>query len=223
MRTNAAIALVLIILSASVGLATRLYVPNPLGHIIFVITRICLLLLPIAWFLIVDRGHLRWQRPSMRDMKAGLVIGVTMAGGIIGAYSAVGTRWLNPSTVQTAAQNVGLASPMAYLAFSIYFTVINAFVEEYIWRWFVYRKWAVLVQPQTAVWLAALCFTLHHIIALYGYTGNGLVTIVGSTGVFVAGAVWSWCFLRYQSLWVGYISHALADLAIALVGWHLLF
>ncbi|MEL6319841.1 MAG: type II CAAX endopeptidase family protein [Cyanobacteria bacterium J06626_14] len=223
MKVRAAIALLIITLSASIGIAARLYVPNPLGNSIFVITRICLLVTPVVWFVVIDRRQLRWQHPRMRDVTAGLWVGLAMAGAIVGAYGLVGVRWLDPSTVQAAAQTVGLASPWAYTAFAIYFTVVNAFVEEYIWRWFVYQKWTQLVPAQHAIWLSAGCFTLHHIIALAGYTGHAVVTVLGSIGVFIAGAVWSWCLLRYRTLWASYISHALADLAIALVGWHLLF
>jgi membrane protease YdiL (CAAX protease family) len=220
---QAAIALCGITVSASVGLAARLYIPNPLGNIIFVITRICLLAMPIAWFLWIDRGQVQWQRWSRRDLYAGGIIGLIMGGIIIGAYASLGQQWIDPTSVQNAAVSVGLGSLPAYLAFATYFTLINAFVEEYIWRWFVYQKWTVLVSPFLAIWLSAGCFTLHHVIALEGYVGNLWITVFGSIGVFLAGAVWSWCRLRYQSLWGCYISHAIADLAIALVGWHLLF
>jgi membrane protease YdiL (CAAX protease family) len=74
-----------------------------------------------------------------------------------------------------------------------------------------------------AIALAALCFTLHHVISLFGFTGNWGITVLGSIGVFVAGAIWSGCYLRYQSLWICYISHAWADLAIAIVAWQILF
>lgn len=105
----------------------------------------------------------------------------------------------------------------------MYFTFINALIEEYIWRWFVYKKCEVLVSGTKAVLLAAMLFTLHHIIALAAYTADWGVVILGSVGVFIAGAVWSWCYLTYRTLWSSYISHILADLAIAIVGWHLLF
>jgi hypothetical protein len=41
--------------------------------------------------------------------------------------------------------------------------------------------------------------------------------------VLAAGACWSFLYLRYESIWPGWISHVLADLAVFLIGWHLLF
>jgi hypothetical protein len=59
-------------------------------------------------------------------------------------------------------------------------------------------------------------------IALIFYTQNWLIVILGSLGVFMAGVIWSICF-RKAGFWSAYLSHILADLAIAIVGWHLLF
>jgi membrane protease YdiL (CAAX protease family) len=63
---------------------------------------------------------------------------------------------------------------------------------------------------------------IHHTVALriqFGWE----ITILGSLGVFLSGVVWSWCYLRYRSVWPGFVSHILADAAIFLVGWRLLF
>lgn len=74
-----------------------------------------------------------------------------------------------------------------------------------------------------AIILAALFFTTHHSIALYGYTHSWAIVLLGSLGVFIAGVIWAWCYSYYQSVVPGYISHILADLAIAFVGYQLLF
>ncbi|MBF2080200.1 MAG: CPBP family intramembrane metalloprotease [Synechococcales cyanobacterium T60_A2020_003] len=220
---QAAIALLLVVGAAVSGMAARLYVSGGVGRSIFVVTRGVLLGLPLAWFLGIDRDRVRWVSPSRREIAAGTTLGLAMAGVILLAYLSIGRSLLDAEIVRDAAALVGLTRPLFFLGFAVYFTVINALVEEYVWRWFVYQKCAVLVKEPYAVYLSALCFTLHHIIALAGYTGNTLVTIFGSLGVFGAGAIWSLCFLRYQSLWACYVSHALADLAIALIGWDLLF
>jgi membrane protease YdiL (CAAX protease family) len=79
-----------------------------------------------------------------------------------------------------------------------------------------------LVSSQWAVILSALFFTTHHIIGLAAYF-DWRATALCSLGVFIAGVVWSWCYLTYRSIWPGYISHVFADIAIFLVGCQLLF
>lgn len=220
---NALLALILLVSAASLGIAVRLYVPGAVGQWVFVLTRVWILGLPIVWVRWIDGDRVRVSRPSIGELKAGTILGLAMLGIILAAYGLIGQDWIDPISVRAKAQQVGLANPILYLVSAVYFTFINSLVEEYIWRWFVYRKCERLLPGIEAVGLAALCFTLHHIIALNAYIGNEWVVALGSLGVFMAGAVWSWCYLTYRSLWSCYISHLLADLAIALVGWHLLF
>jgi membrane protease YdiL (CAAX protease family) len=70
--------------------------------------------------------------------------------------------------------------------------------------------------------VSAICFTLHHIIAMQVYF-SWLVVVIASLGVFTGGALWSWCYLRYRSIWPGYISHAIVDIAIFAIGYRLIF
>ena len=49
------------------------------------------------------------------------------------------------------------------------------------------------------------------------------VTLISALGIFIGGAAWSWCYVRYQSIWPGYLSHALVDLAVFAVGYHIIF
>lgn len=222
-KVLAAIALLWILINANAGIAASLYIPGAIGKTIYIGSRVLLLGSPIAWFLLIECGQIQIKWPSRRDFMAGTILGLLMAGVIAIAYFAAGKTLIDVAIVRDAATKTSLTNLGVYVAFGAYFTFINALVEEYVWRWFVYQKCMVIFPKKQAVYIAAFCFTLHHIIALAGYTSNGLVTALGSLGVFLAGAIWSWCFLRYESLWACYLSHAIADLAIALIGWELLF
>ncbi len=95
-------------------------------------------------------------------------------------------------------------------------------MEEYVYRWFVLRQSEQLFSAPWAILTSAAVFTLHHIIAVSQYL-NPLHTVVASTGVFVGGVIWAWLYWRYRSIWPGWISHVLADVAVFGVGWWLLF
>lgn len=98
----------------------------------------------------------------------------------------------------------------------VYFILINALIEEYFWRWFIYRQCEVLLSQSTAVFFSALLFTIHHTIGLIILT-NGFVTVLDTLAVFIAGVVWSEYYRRYRSIWSNYFSHAIADLALHVV------
>ncbi len=222
-RPNALTALLLLVSAACLGRVMALYAPGLLGQIAFSLCQVWLLALPLAWFFWVDRGKLSISLPKRRELLAGTVLGLLMFGIILGAYWLFGQHWIDVMDVRAKAQQVGISSPNIYLVGALYWTFINSLFEEYIWRWFVYSKCEVLIPGKGAVLLCGLLFTLHHIIALSAYTQNWLVVILGSLGVFLAGAIWSWCYRTYRSIWSSYLSHVLADLAIAIVCWQLLF
>ena len=69
---------------------------------------------------------------------------------------------------------------------------------------------------------AALAFTAHHVIVLAAQF-NWPISVLGSVGVFIGGAAWNWLYLRYRSIWPGYVSHALVDAAIFIIGYRLIF
>ncbi|MEO0533590.1 MAG: CPBP family intramembrane glutamic endopeptidase [Cyanobacteria bacterium P01_A01_bin.123] len=139
------------------------------------------------------------------------------------AYWYIGRPWMNVDAIRSTAATLRLDNRGIFLAFAVYFTVVNVLIEEYIWRWFVCRQCEVFLPGLGAVGLAAFCFTLHHIVALQGYVGNSLITVLGALGVFIAGLIWSVFYVRYRSLLVCCISHMMADLAIAIVAGQILF
>ncbi|MDY7012218.1 MAG: type II CAAX endopeptidase family protein [Cyanobacteriota bacterium] len=224
MRQKAVLALLLLVPINIIGLAIVVFIaPGDLfGKIFFSLCKIWMLILPAIWFFRIEKGKLNLSRPTRRETWVGLVLGVLMFAAIFGGYWLLGQQWLDPNQTRQKAQEVCLANPPAYLAYAAYFTFVNSFVEEYIWRWFVGRQCERLVSVKPAIFLSAFLFTLHHIITLAASTDLQTV-ILGSLGVFTAGAIWSWCYSRYRSIWSCCISHALADAAIAIVGWLIIF
>ena len=59
-------------------------------------------------------------------------------------------------------------------------------------------------------------------IALAGQFNWG-ITLLASLGVIIGGASWSWLYLRYRSIWPGYVSHAIVDVPIFVIGYRLIF
>ena len=79
-----------------------------------------------------------------------------------------------------------------------------------------------LFKPKLAVAISAACFTLHHAIALSTFM-DPVANIVCSAGIFIGGALWSWMVVKYESIWPGYVSHAIVDLAVFALGAWMVF
>jgi membrane protease YdiL (CAAX protease family) len=222
-RQNALLALILLVPAASIGVEMSLFItPGTIGTIASVLCGLWLLGLPIAWSVLRDRYQLHLSQPKYQELLAGTVLGLLMFGIILGTYSLFGQHWIDAADAKAKVQQMGLSNPNIFLIVQGYFVLINSFIEEFIWRWFVYKKCEIIIPGKAAIFLSALFFTLHHIIVLAAYT-DWRGVILGSLAVFAAGAIWSWCYLAYRSLWASYISHAIADLALSIIAWQTLF
>jgi membrane protease YdiL (CAAX protease family) len=194
----------------------------PSGAALFLAAKVWILLFPALWHLLVDR-----QPPGFSPMRrggigAGIVSGLVLSAVVVGAYRFLGDRLIDRGQVLDRMTGMGLTDPAVYLGAAAYWICVNSVIEEYVWRWFVVSRGEVLVGPRLAAPLSAALFTLHHTVAMSLYLSPAAVGLA-SAGVFAAGAVWSWSYVRYRSVWPGYLSHAMADLAIFGVGYDLLF
>jgi membrane protease YdiL (CAAX protease family) len=195
----------------------------PLGKVLFFAAKVWLVLLPLVWRLLVDREPLSWSPPRHGGFGAAIASGVMISLAIFGAY-ALAMRWgaIEAATVSERAAKTGLSTVGVFLAGAVYWITINSLMEEYVWRWFVLRKCEAIWGGKIGLAVAAFAFTAHHVIALAAQFNWG-ITLLGSLGVFIGGATWNWLYLRYRSIWPGYVSHAIVDLAIFIVGYRLLF
>lgn len=225
LRRNALLALLLLVPAPSIAVATELYVlPEPFGQIVALVSKIWLffVFVSVVCFIWVDKSDFEFQAPKQRELVAGVVLGLLMFSIIFIFYWLLGTQWIDVAHVRDKARQVRASSLIIYFASGVYWVFINSWLEEFVWRWFVYRKCEILVPRPLSIVLSAVFFTLHHIVGLSAYF-DWRATTLGSLGVFLAGVVWSWCYLTYRSIWPGYISHLFADLAIFIIGWQLIF
>jgi membrane protease YdiL (CAAX protease family) len=196
--------------------------PGPVGKTAFAIAKIWLLAFPALWYLGVERGRPSWSPASRGGLFTGLATGIAMAAAIVLGAWAFDVPGMDLEPLQTAVVEMGLDSPAAYLAGAASWVFLNSVMEEYVYRWFVLRQCEALMQKWPAILVSAAIFTAHHVIAVSQYLDPGF-TILASAGVFFGGATWSWLYLRYRSIWPGWLSHAVADVAVFGLGWYLLF
>jgi membrane protease YdiL (CAAX protease family) len=224
-QRRACTALVLLLPVPSLGTAASMWwwPGTALGIGLFVASKIWIVLLPLGWRLFVERAPLSWSPPRAGGFGPAIGLGAATAAVIVAVYGVA--RWLgiiDPAMVVERAAQTGLSHRGLYLAGALYWITLNSLMEEYVWRWFCFRQCEVLFGGRAAVGISALGFTLHHIVALAGQFPLA-ATVLGSFGVFCGGALWSWLYLRYRSVWPCYASHAVVDIPIFAIGYYLIF
>ena len=222
-RRRALIALALLAPVPSLGTAAAMIlVPGPVGQALFMAAKIWLLVFPAFWYLVVERGRLSWSPPIDGGMGVGLLTGL-VAGAVIGlAALFFGIFDMDMGQLAGEVDEMGLATPRAYLLGALGWTFANSLMEEYVYRWFVFSQCERLMPRFAAVLASATVFTTHHVIALSTYLPWHL-TALASLGVFLGGVLWAVLYARYRSIWPGWVSHIIADVAVFAVGWEFLF
>lgn len=222
-RRRAALALLLVVPAPSIGAAAACWLaPGPVGQALYAAGKAVLYGLPLVWHLAVDRRPLSWSPPRRGGFGLGALTGLLLGAAVVLAWLLAGRHLIDPAPLRGLAAENGFDSPLRYLGVAAWLTIVNAALEEYVFRWFLVSRWRALVSERAAVVLAALCFTAHHVIVLLAFF-DWPVALAGSLGVLAGGLVWSWLYARTASVWPCWLSHALVDAAVLSVGAVILF
>lgn len=224
-RRRALVALLLLVPAPTIGVACMLHLmPDAGGKIVSFIAKAWIALLPLLWTRFVDKEPLRFTKPTRYSLKVGLIVGLILCFTIIEAIANL-RGWIDLGALRQRAAEIGFDQLPAYIGMFAYIIAVNSLLEEYVWRWFVFRKCETLLggqRGQVAVVFSALLFTLHHIVALAAWV-DWRLNAIASLGVFIGGVTWSALYLKFRSVWPGYICHVLADIGIAVAGYFLVF
>jgi membrane protease YdiL (CAAX protease family) len=222
-KQHALTALLMLAPVPSLGVVMAMIVaPGPTGKAVFAVAKIWLLVFPAGWYLLVEKGIPSWSPPGRRGLMVGAATGIALAAVIVTGAWLFGAQDMDLVPLRSAVREIGLNTVIPYLAGAAGWTFINSLMEEYVYRWFIFRQCEILTHKTAAVIASAAIFTAHHIIAVSQYL-DPVLAALASAGVFGGGLVWSWLYLRYRSVWPCWLSHVLADIAVFGIGWRLLF
>jgi membrane protease YdiL (CAAX protease family) len=193
-----------------------------LGQIVYAATKVWIFAFPVIWHLWFDPQPISLSPIRGGGLVPGAISGAVIAIAVFASYWFVGRHVVNAAMLRDEAARNGLDQPLRYLISALTLTFVNSLLEEFVWRWFVYRQCERLLPAWPAMIASASMFTLHHLFPLRTQVG-WMPSLLACGGIFIGGMAWSWLYRRYRSLWPGYVSHVLADAAVFAVGWIMLF
>ena len=142
---------------------------------------------------------------------------------MIGAWLLIGDR-IDGELLKDTVEPVGLLDVRLYIAGAVYWILFNSLLEEYVFRWFLVVKSEALVGTGLpAILLSAFIFVIHHTFALLFFGFPWWANLLASVSLIIGGAVFSWLYLRYRSVWMPYIAHAICDIAVFGIGAIIIF
>ena len=218
-----AILLVGFIPSASVIFGIGIIDNELFSQIFFVSCKIWIFLVPTVWYLKVEKKSISKNLPTKEGIFFGLITGIIMSLIIIVTWFLF-NETLDIDGMVEILQSNGLDSFNLYLLGMFYWIFINSLLEEYVFRWFITIKSSELFGSDSiGVIFSASMFTLHHAIALHLFGFIWWQTLIACFGLLSAAAIWSWLYIRFRSIWICWLSHAICDVAVFAIGYTILF
>ncbi len=166
-----------------------------------------------------------WKRPAIVQ---GLLFGIAVLVGALAIYygfmkgSAV--YFYLKSKVFAKVQGFGLNSLWAYGALAAFYSLAHSAMEEYYWRWFVYKRLTRTLPDSYAIAISAVGFMAHHVVVMVVFMGlTSPLAYLHSLAVAIGGAYWAWLYGRSGNFVAVWLSHATIDLAMFVIGYDLLF
>jgi membrane protease YdiL (CAAX protease family) len=179
----------------------------------------------VAWF---DRQSLRLARPTIR----GLGLGAGFAALVAMVLFALYFGWLRnsqlvadtPGQVFGRLREFGRDTPAGFVQIALFLCLVHSLFEEYYWRWFVFGRLDRYLPTAAAIAVSAIGFLLHHVVILGVFFPGRFwsLAVPFSLCVGAGGAFWAWLYHRSGSLYAAWLSHALVDAAIMVVGYTML-
>ncbi len=193
------------------------------SQIFFIICKFWIFIVPTIWYLKVDKNIFSRALPTIEGLKVGSLTGVGMSIIIIITWL-IFEKSINLEEMKGILESKGLSNFYLYIFGMLYWIFINSLLEEYVFRWFITTKASILFgNDYYAIIFSAFLFTLHHALALYFFGFIFWQIFIASFGLLSAAAIWSWLYLKYQSIWVCWLSHAICDVVVFLIGYRILF
>lgn len=184
---------------------------------------------PAVWVFLIAQERFQWA-PLKSDArtKNGILLGAAFGVFVAAAMIALALLWLKPIgfldeptvAIQRKIRDMHLVPLPAYISASVFYTVFHSLLEEYYWRWFVFKRLKPFTGVVGANLISSLGFMAHHVIVLAIYFGwTSPATWIFSVCVATGGAVWAWLYERSGSIYAPWISHGLIDCGIFSLGY----
>lgn len=187
---------------------------------IYSATKVTLLVWPLLWLRSFRKNVPASKGKTGSGVLVGLLSGLLFATVMILLFK----LGLSPNLggIQGKAEAFGLLSPGLYIIFAIFLSLLHSGLEEYYWRWFVFKGLQLKFSWLPAAVIGSAAFAGHHFFVLSEFFPLWLTLLLG-TGVGLGGFIWCFLYKKYQSLWAPYLSHVFVDAGIMLIGYWLLF
>lgn len=178
---------------------------------------------PVVWVIGVLGERFTWRTPRTNGVAIafgfGALVAISMCLLYYGWWQPEGLLEPAEARIRNKIASLGLDTTWKYAVLGLFYVSCHSLLEEYYWRWFVFRHLRIQCALVPAITISSIGFMAHHVILLATYFGwESPITYFFSIPIAMGGAFWAWSYDRYRSLYGPWLSHGLVDAAIFWIG-----
>ncbi len=159
-------------------------------------------------------------RPDRRALTVGLGLGIGTMAVILGGYALL-APWLDLSAIPAAMAANGGITADNFLWVGLYVALCNSLLEEIFFRGFAFLTMRHFSSRRFAYAVSAAAFSLYHAAIVDGWVSPILFGLM-LLALFVCGLFFNWLDESRGRIWVSWLMHMCANLAINMIGMKLL-
>ena len=159
-------------------------------------------------------------RPDRRALIIGLSLGAGTMVVILGGYALL-APWLDFSAIPAAMEANGGITADNFLWVGLWVALCNSLLEEIFFRGFAFLTLRQVSSRRYAYVVSAASFSLYHAAIVDGWV-SPILFVLMLVALFVCGLFFNWLDESRGRIWVSWLMHMCANLAINTIGMRLL-
>lgn len=184
------------------------------------IKAVLFLLIPVILGSKLQFSPFRCLRPEKRAILTGVGFGIGVFAAVLGGYALL-SPFLDLSAIPGALKaGVGVTADN-FLYVSLYIALCNSLLEEFFFRGFAYLTLKRFTSNRFAFCFSAVCFAVYHAAIMKGWFSPVLMVLT-LFALFVCGLFFNWLDHKQERIWISWLVHLFANLAINTIGMKLL-
>lgn len=192
------------------------------GYMIKSIAKITLFLtLAIGYFIISqDLSSLKSIfTPNKKGLFLSVAAGLSLLFLLLGSFFICKNLFDLQQFASTIRESAGVNKDN-FLAVTVYICLINSFLEEFFFRGFAFLTLRKVSSRKTAYLVSATFFSLYHAAMM---VGSSIVLVALSLlGLFIGGLIFNFINERYDNIYMSWIVHLCANVALNMIGYILM-
>jgi len=167
----------------------------------------------------IDLDYSFLKPKKITAYKKGLIVSLIAFFGIIIGFLII-RNFLDYQVMIDEFKNKYELRGIKFFVASIYLVVVNAFLEEYFFRGYIFFN---LTNKYFAYIFSSLAFSVYHLSNFKNWFTNDALIIVPVVGLFLSGLIFNYLDSKSKDIYNSYIPHFFADLAIVIIGYFIIY